>query len=135
MPKDTKSKKNGSARKPIEQHKSDLLLSQHVEGTVYGQTTRILGDCNFMVFCFFDNTERLCHLRKSAKKGEKVAVDTIVLIGLRDYQDSKADIVYVYTKEQANVLRQQKEIPTRISNQNEHEPDTNNDTGFDFEAI
>jgi initiation factor 1A len=135
MPKDTKSKKNGSARKPVT-IKDDMVLAADVEGTVYGQTTRILGDCNFMVLCFFDGVERLCHLRKSAKKGEKVAVESVVLLGLRDYQDSKGDIVYVYRKEQAALLRQKREIPSKVIIQQEfEEEEQNDDTGFDFETI
>lgn len=136
MPKDAKSKKNGSTRKPTESVKGQVLLKSDVdEDTVYGQTTRILGDCNFMVMCYSDGKERLCHLRKAVKRGEKVAVETIVLVGLRDYQDEKGDIVYVYTKEQANELRQRKEIPSKITSNQEFDDEEEEETGFDFNAI
>jgi translation initiation factor 1A len=134
MPKNAKSKKNGSVRNPVESIKGELLLK--IDGSVYGQTTHILGDCNFTVMCF-DGSERMCHLRKGVKKGEKVCVDTVVLIGLRDYQDNKGDIIYVYSKEQVNQLRQLKEIPTRISSGQDTEENKENadETGFDFDTI
>jgi translation initiation factor 1A len=133
MPKDTKSRKN-SERKPSEIVKGEL--PPKVDGTVYGQTVRILGDCNFTVLCF-DGRERLCHLRKAAKKGEKVGMDTIVLVGLRDYQDDKGDIIFVYTKEQVSQLRQMKMIPSKISSSEDtgDSKEEADDTGFDFETI
>ena len=136
MPKDAKSRKNGSTRKPSESVKGEILLKSDVdEDVVYGQTTRILGDCNFMVMCYSDGKERLCHLRKAVKKGEKVTIDTIVLVGLRDYQDEKGDIVYVYKKEHANELRQKKEIPSKVSSNQEMDEDNTEETGFDFNTI
>lgn len=133
MPKDQKSKKN-SDRKPSEKVKAEL--PQKVDGTVYGQAVRILGDCNFTVLCF-DGRERMCHLRKAARKGEKVGLDTIVLVGLRDYQDDKADIVHVYTKEQTSQLRNMKAIPSKISSNDDtaKDMDAQEETGFDFEEI
>jgi translation initiation factor 1A len=133
MPKDQKSKKN-SDRKPGEVVKGDLPLK--VDGSVYGQVTSVLGDCNFRVLCF-DGRERMCHLRKGAKKGERAVNGVIVLVCLRDYQDDKGDIIHVYTKDQTVQLRQQKLIPTKISTNEETEVDTNDDeeTGFDFGAI
>lgn len=134
MPKDTKSKKNGSSRNPSESVKGDLLLK--IDGSVYGQTSHILGDCNFTVLCF-DGRERLCHLRKSIKKREKVGVDTIVLVGLRDYQDDKGDIIYVYSKEQVGQLKQLKEIPSKIVSDMDDTKDKDDieDNGFDFDTI
>jgi translation initiation factor 1A len=133
MPKDQKSKKN-SDRKPSEVVKGDIPLK--VDGSVYGQVTSVLGDCNFRVLCF-DGRERMCHLRKAAKKGERVVTGVIVLVCLRDYQDDKGDIIHVYTKDQTVQLRQMKLIPTKISTNEETEVDTNDDeeTGFDFGAI
>ena len=133
MPKDQKSKKN-SDRKPSEKVKADL--PQKVDGTVYGQTVRILGDCNFTILCF-DGRERMCHLRKAARKGEKICVDAIVLVGLREYQDDKGDIVHVYTKDQTSQLRNMKAIPTKISSGDDTVKDNSGEeeTGFDFEDI
>ena len=138
MPKGDKGRKNGTTRTVREKAKSELLLK--FDGTIYGQCIRILGECNFTVFCF-DGVERLCHLRKKVKKGEKVEVDTIVLVGLRDYQDDKGDIVFVYNKEHTSQLKAMREIPSKIASasafaqENEDVLTVGDETGFDFEAI
>lgn len=128
MPKKDKSKKNSV--KTVE--KRPLLLK--MDGTIYGQVTKTLGDCNFTVFCF-DGTERLCHIRKSIKK-QIVSVDSIVLVGLRDFQDNKGDIIYVYQKEEVYELKKRKEIPDTSNVNNNTDIDMDADeTGFDFDAI
>lgn len=115
MPKADKKKKNGESRKD----KKDIVkknldvLSKDVDGTVYGQVVKILGDCNFTVYCF-DGKERMCHIRKSIKRTEKAEIDSIVLVGPRDFSDDKGDIVYIYTKDQASELRRRYEIPSKI---------------------
>jgi len=134
MPKNMKSKKNSEKHEDASSKNRELVLKKDLEGTIYGKTSKILGDCNFMVFCF-DGTERLCHIRKSIKRGEKVMVDTIVLVGLRDYQDSKGDIVYVYSRDQEMLLRRTNEIPD-TSNGDQFDTNENVDeTGFDFNEI
>ena len=140
MPKGDKSKKNGSSREIKEKVKGPLLLSKDVEGTVYGQVTKTLGDCNFRVFCF-DSTERMCHLRgalaKNKSKQNRIETDTVVLVGLRDFQDQKGDIIYVYSKEQVAELKAMKEIPSKITtSDNSYEMDQDNeDSGFVFDDI
>jgi translation initiation factor 1A len=136
MPKNTKSKKN-SAKREV-QGKRDLLLSEDVEGTAYGQVIRAQGDRNFMVK-FLDGKERLCHLRKSQKRNF-VNVEAIVLVGIRDYQDEKGDIVYVYNHEEATKLRNMSEISFNLSSvanvQDEHEEDEKeDDIAFEFDEI
>ena len=141
MPKGDKSRKNGSSRQSKEKSKGPLLLAKDVEGTVYGQVTKTLGDRNFTVFCF-DSTERFCHLRGALSKGKskenRIEVGTVVLIGLRTFQDEKGDIVYVYSKEQVMELKGLKEIPSKITTPDssyEIDNDDEDDNGFIFDEI
>lgn len=138
MPKSDKSKKNGSSRQPKENASSDtIVLSSNVEGTTYGQVIRVLGDCNFTVMCF-DGKQRLCHVRKSIKKQKnRVENDSIVLVGLRDYQDEKGDIVYIYTKEQVSVLKRMHEIPTNTVSRSDaiDEEEEDDESGIIFDEI
>lgn len=139
MPKADKSRKNGSSREPKEKASEEIVLKKDIDGTVYGHVTKILGDCNFTVYCF-DGVERLCHIRGSVKRGKdrKVELDGIVLVGLRDFQDNKGDIIYFYTKEQTIFLKNMKEIPSKIASSSIILSDTNEETeetGFDFEQI
>lgn len=107
MPKNQKSKKNSAKR--MEQVKRELFLKEQLPGTVYGLVIRALGECKFTVNCF-DDMERMCQLRKSVKRSN-VSVDCIVLVGTRDFDQTKGDIVYVYTYEEAQKLKSMQEIP------------------------
>ena len=138
MPKNLKAKKNGTSR-TNEPRKFDMVYKEDIVGggAVYGQVIKVLGDCNFMVRCFGENeqiTERLCHLRKSTKKKGRVEVDSIVLVGLRDFQNDKADILYTYHRDHVKELKNKGCIPTSSSSGGfiEEEDD---ETGFDFDEI
>jgi translation initiation factor 1A len=140
MPKSDKSKKNGSSRQPKENVSADtIVLSSNIEGTSYGQVIAVLGDCNFTVLCF-DGRERLCHVRKSIKKQKNRAEkDSIVLVGLRDYQDEKGDIIYIYTKEQVSILKRMREIPANTSSHSDtlniDDNEGEEENGFIFDEI
>lgn len=135
MPKNVKTKKN-SDKKQVKV-KREFVLSSEIEHTVYGQAKKILGDCNFMVDCF-DGVERLCHIRKKVKR-DIVQLDSIVLIGLRDYQDGKADIIFVYNRDEVNELKRLNEIPENagIGRKIGDEEDAKEDTeiGYNFDEI
>lgn len=134
MPKNLKAKKNGTVRNN-EPKKFDMVYKEDIDGSaVYGQVIKVLGDCNFSVRCFGENeqiTDRLCHLRKSVKKKGRVEVDSIVLVGLRDFQDCKADILYTYHKDQ---VRELKDCIPKLKTIHEFIEDKD-DTGFDFDEI
>ena len=58
-----------------------------------------------------DGTKRLCHIRGKMHKKVWIAVGDIVLVGLRDYQDDKADIINKYMPDEARLLKAYKELP------------------------
>jgi initiation factor 1A len=137
MPKNLKAKKNGTrANEPKKfemVHKEDIVGG----GAVYGQVVKVLGDCNFTVRCFFENNEikeLLCHLRKSAKKMGRVEVDSFVLVGLRDFQDSKGDILYTYHVDQAKLLAREGHVPKTKTSEMDNEEEEE-DIGIDFDDI
>merc|ERR1712026_124273 len=41
----------------------------------------------------FDGVKRLCHIRGKLRKKVWINQSDIVLVGLRDYQDAKADVI------------------------------------------
>jgi translation initiation factor 1A len=133
MPKNVKSLKN-SERNTESVKKRDLVLK--MDGTIYGKAVKLLGDCNFTIQCY-DGVERLCHLRKKIKRDERIQLGSIVLVGLRDYQDSKGDIIFVYTREDEMELRKMEEIPSDSKDDlGNEEDDMGDDKGsFNFEDI
>jgi initiation factor 1A len=143
MPKNLKAKKNGTAR-TNEPRKFEMVYKEDIVGggAVYGQVVKVLGECNFTVRCFIEKekekentTELLCHLRKSAKKMGRVEVESIVLIGLRDFQESKGDILYTYHVDQAKLLRREGHIPKTKTGNEFDEVKEEEDSGFDFNEI
>jgi initiation factor 1A len=141
MPKNLKAKKNGTAR-TNEPRKFEMVYKEDIVGggAVYGQVVKVLGECNFTVRCFIEKekentTELLCHLRKSAKKMGRVEVESIVLIGLRDFQESKGDILYTYHVDQAKLLRREGHIPKTKTGNEFEEVKEEEDSGFDFNEI
>ncbi|GAB0495076.1 hypothetical protein I4F81_000383 [Pyropia yezoensis] len=80
------------------------------EGQEYAQVLRMLGNGRCESACF-DSVKRLCHIRGKLRKKVWVNAGDIVLIGLREYQDEKADIILKYTADEARSLKQYGEIP------------------------
>merc|ERR1719374_349525 len=53
----------------------------------------------------FDGTKRLCHIRGKLRKRQWINAQDIILVGLRDYQDQKADVIMKYNSDEARRLR------------------------------
>lgn len=86
------------------------LLFKEDDVTEYGRVTRILGNGRFTVK--MENKEvigRLCgKFRKGInKKNNIVGIGTVVLVGLRDFQENTTDIIHVYTDEEVRRLVKQ----------------------------
>jgi translation initiation factor 1A len=63
---------------------------------------------------------------------QRIAVGDIVLLGLRDYQDNKADIILKYTPDEARLLKSHGEIPENLKI-NETDVGPEGDEEFDIE--
>merc|ERR1719229_742774 len=62
----------------------------------------------------FDGTKRLCHIRGKMRKKVWVGQGDIILVGLRDYQDAKADVILKYMPDEARNLKSYGEFPESI---------------------
>ena len=62
----------------------------------------------------FDGVKRLCHIRGKLRKKLWKNNSDIILIGLRDYQDQKADVILKYNTEEARNLKAYGELPDHI---------------------
>jgi len=70
----------------------------------------MLGNGRLEAQCF-DGTKRLCHIRGKLRKKVWINQSDIILIGLRDYQDHKADVIMKYTADEARNLKTYGELP------------------------
>merc|ERR1712183_1120739 len=59
----------------------------------------------------FDGVKRLCHIRGKLRKKVWINQSDIILVGLRDYQDAKADVILKYTADEARNLKTYGELP------------------------
>jgi len=95
--------------------KRELVLKE--DGQSYAQVTRILGNGHLEAFCFDSagGKKRLCHIRGKLRKKQWINQGDIILVGLRDYQDDKADVIMKYHADEARELKRMREIPDNIN--------------------
>ena len=62
------------------------------DGQDYAKVTRMLGNGRLEAICA-DGVKRLCHIRGKMRKKVWISVGDIILVGLRDFQDKKADVI------------------------------------------
>lgn len=91
-----------------EDMKRELVFKE--DGQEYAQVTKMLGNGRLEALCF-DGVKRLCHIRGKLRKKVWINQSDIILIGLRDYQDQKADVILKYTPDEARSLKAYGEIP------------------------
>jgi len=95
--------------------KRELILKE--PGQSYAQVTRILGNGYIEAFCFDSagGKKRLCHIRGKLRKKQWINQGDVILVGLRDYQDDKADVIMRYLADEARELKRMQEIPDNIN--------------------
>ena len=74
---------------------------------------RMVGNGRLEAYCI-DGVKRLCHIRGKMRKKVWVNTGDIVLLGLREYQDEKADVILKYMADEARSLKQYGELPDNI---------------------
>lgn len=91
-----------------ENMKRELIFKE--DGQEYAQVTKMLGNGHLEAMCF-DGVKRLCHIRGKLRKKVWINQSDIILIGLRDYQDSRADVIMKYSSDEARNLKAYGELP------------------------
>lgn len=91
-----------------EPDKRELVFKE--EGEEYAQVTRMLGNGRVECYCF-DGQTRLGHIRGKMRKKVWINQGDIVLVSLRDFQDSKCDVVLKYNTDEARNLKTYGELP------------------------
>jgi len=131
MPKNKgKGGKNRRRGKNENEEKRELQFKD--DGQEYAQVTRMLGNGRLEALCF-DGTKRLCHIRGKLRKKVWVNQGDIILVGLRDYQDGKGDVILRYNAEEARNLKAYGELPeTARINETDTLEGGEDDIPFDF---
>ncbi|CAI5448573.1 unnamed protein product [Caenorhabditis angaria] len=108
-----KNKGKGGKNRRRGKNENDFMkreLDLKEEGQEYGQVSKMLGNGRVQVFCF-DGKQRVCHIRGKLRKKVWINVGDIILVGLRDYQDDKGDVILKYTPDEARRLKNEGLIP------------------------
>jgi len=92
--------------------KRELITKE--DGQSYAQVIKMLGNGRLEAMCF-DGVKRLCHIRGKLRKKVWINTTDIILIGLRDYQDTKADVILKYNADEARQLKARGEIPENVN--------------------
>ncbi len=104
-----KNRKRG--KNEAEDEKRELVFKE--DGQEYAQVLRMLGNGRCEALCI-DGTKRLCHIRGKMHKKVWIASGDIILVGLRDYQDDKADVILKYQPDEARLLKAYGELPENV---------------------
>ncbi|XP_037083379.1 eukaryotic translation initiation factor 1A, X-chromosomal-like [Pollicipes pollicipes] len=91
--------------------KRELIFKE--DGQEYAQVAKMLGNGRLEAMCF-DGVKRLCHIRGKLRKKVWINQGDIVLVGLREFQDQKADVILKYNDDEARNLKTYGEIPDSV---------------------
>jgi translation initiation factor 1A len=108
-----KKKPKGTRNAGANMEKRELVFRE--DGQEYARCPALLGNRRCSVECM-DGTTRLGTIRGSMKRGaiNRVRAGDFVLVGLRDYQDEKCDIVHKYDMEEVRRLQGYGEIDASV---------------------
>lgn len=130
--------KKGKKGKKIKTHDDvDRPLVFKEENQEYCQVVKLLGNSRVEGNCF-DGKTRLCRIRGTLKK-KKIWIKSgdFVIASLREFEDDKADIIYVYKSKEVKKLVKMGEIPENVKITNDLEVCENefvDDIGVDFKG-
>ena len=105
------------------------------DGQEYAQVQMMLGNGRCRVYCF-DGVERLAHIRGALRHKVWIRLSDFVLVGLRDYQQDKCDIILRYSTEEVRTLKSMGELPENTTLTSEPTTKEEEETcNFDFDDI
>ena len=99
----TKNKaKRGNKRGSQEKGRRELISKE--DGQEYAEVQKALGNGRFIMQCY-DNISRIGKIRGKDYRRMWIGVGDLILISLRDFEDSKADVIHKYSTEEARSLQ------------------------------
>ena len=112
MPNNKGGKRYKRNKNQVKENKT-TRLKDVTQSQEYAQITKCLGNCRFEGLCF-DGKKRMASMCGKMRKRVFVNAHEIVLVSLRDWQDSKCDIIDKYSASDVQKLKQKNLIPKSI---------------------
>ena len=100
MPNNKGGKKYKRNKNVLQENKNTRFKDEN-ESQEYALIKKALGNCRFEVLCF-DGKTRLATMCGKMRKRVFVNQNDLILVSLRDWQDSKCDIIDKYTEKLAD---------------------------------
>ena len=114
-----KNKKRGKNQKSRdEKQKREIVFAE--ENQMYAVVEKMLGNCRLAAKCM-DGKSRICHIRGKLRKRVWIREDSVILIGLRQFEDDKADVIHCYFPEEVRRLKTYGELPEDVGEGGEGE--------------
>ena len=108
MPQNKSSKRGKNSKARGSYDKGELVFKE--DGQEYALVIRLLGCGRLEAFCY-DGSTRISHIRGKMRKRQWINNGDLILVGLREYQDKKADVIHKYRPEEARKLLSYGELP------------------------
>tara|TARA_R100001163_G_C5068378_1_gene208535 strand:- start:9372 stop:9839 length:468 start_codon:yes stop_codon:yes gene_type:complete len=106
MPKNTKGGKNfKKGKKPGADVQQRQFIYKDGEEQDYVILKKKLGDCRFIGVAQRDAREYLCHIRGKMRKKIWMNEGDLVLVGFRQFENDKCDIIHKYTSDEFKKLK------------------------------
>ena len=134
MPNNKGGKKYKRNKNQVQENKNTRLKDVN-QSQEYAQITKCLGNCRFEVLCF-DGKKRMAIMCGKMRKRVFVNAHEIVLVSLREWQDSKCDIIEKYSASDVMKLKQKNLIPKSIKLEEKNDLDDeimDDNLGFVFD--
>lgn len=130
--------KKGKKTKKVDDEKQEReFVFKNIEDfQEYAQVQKLLGNRRCEVQCF-DGLIRLAHMRGNLRKKKIfISMGDIVLVSIREFENTKCDILYQYNVKEAKKLKSLGEVPSNIKVNEVDivvEQTDENDIGIDFD--
>ena len=134
MPNNKGGKKYKRNKNQVQENKNTRLKDDN-QLQEYAQITKCFGNCRFEVLCF-DGKTRMAIICGKMRKRVFVNAHEIVLVSLREWQDSKCDIIDKYSASDVQKLKQKNLIPKSIKLEEKNDLDDeimDDNLGFVFD--
>lgn len=109
----------------------ELVLKS--EGQEYARVEQMLGNGRLRAQCY-DGKNRLCTIRGNMRKKVWVCTGDLILIGIREFQDDKADVMHKYSADEDRKLKAMGEFEDSNTS-NGLASDSEDDCAFDFDDL
>ena len=97
--------------------KKELVLCD--EGQAYAKVIKMLGNARLQADCYIKVSDgqfmmetKVCLIRGSMRKRVWINVGDIILVSLREFDNTKGDVIHKYTNEEASKLIKKKHMPS-----------------------